>query len=45
MKYRWIPFLIVNLFLLASCGAGSAGEPVVDAPQEPQPVPTQEITS
>ncbi len=45
MNYRWIPFLIVNLFLLASCGAGSAGEPVVDAPQEPQPVPTQEITS
>ncbi|HMS01075.1 MAG TPA: hypothetical protein PKE62_17640 [Anaerolineales bacterium] len=45
MKYTWIPFLIVNLFLLVGCGGGSASEPVLDAPQEPQPVPTQEIAS
>ena len=45
MKYRWVPLLIVNVFLLVSCGGGSAGEPALDAPQEPQPVPTQEVAS
>lgn len=45
MKYRWVPLLIANMFVLASCGGWSDGEPSFDAPQEPQPVPTQEIAS
>lgn len=43
MKHRWFLYLFMIVIVLASCGVQPASDSQDESPQDPQPVPPQEM--